>query len=100
MVKKKFLKSKPICQTTFELPKDALNGEKQVALVGDFNDWSKDATPMKLKRNGTYGVTLDLESGQEYQFRYLIGDDKWLNDETADKLTPSPFGADNSVIVL
>ena len=100
MVKKKPLKSKSVCQTTFELSKEAMDGAKKAYLVGDFNDWSSSATPLKAKKNGTFGVTLDLEQGKEYQFRYLVGEGRWLNDDTADKFVPSPFGEDNSVVVL
>ncbi|SDJ81037.1 Carbohydrate-binding module 48 (Isoamylase N-terminal domain) [Catalinimonas alkaloidigena] len=100
MIKKKFLKSKPVCQTTFELAKETVTPEKKVFLVGDFNDWDKASTQMKPKKNGTFGVTLDLETGKEYQFRYLLGEDRWLNDEEADKYVASPFGEENSVISL
>ena len=38
MLKKKFIKSKPICQVTFQLPQDI--EAKKVSLVGEFNDWN------------------------------------------------------------
>ncbi|MFP4473937.1 MAG: isoamylase early set domain-containing protein [Desulfatibacillaceae bacterium] len=96
---KKYLKTKPVCKTTFELPKDAVSGDPAVFLVGDFNAWSKTATPMKRLKNGQYKATVDLEAGRSYRFRYLIGEDQWENDWEADRYEPSPYtGADNSVV--
>ncbi len=100
-ITKKFLKSKPVCKVTFKLSKDQVNGASSVHLVGDFNEWNESAEPMKGLKNGGYTVTVDLEQGKEYQFRYLVDGNTWLNDEEADKSAPTPFGdASNSVIEL
>ena len=40
----------------------------------------------------------DLETGREYQFRYLIGNDTWENDWEADAYTPNEFGTEDSVV--
>jgi 1,4-alpha-glucan branching enzyme len=95
MLKKKFLKSRPVCKVTFYLP-DAIEGE-EAYLVGDFNDWSETETPMERLKDGRFKVTLDLESGAEYQFRYLVDGD-WHNDWEADGYAPNPFSGDNSVV--
>jgi hypothetical protein len=56
---------------------------------------------LKKLKDGTFSVTVNLESDREYQFRYLIDDSIWENDWEADKYVPSPFGnADNSVVVV
>jgi hypothetical protein len=47
---------------------------------------------MKKMKNGSFTITLDLEPGREYQFRYLIDDVVWENDWNADKYTKSPYG--------
>ena len=98
-LRKQQLKSKPICKVTFRLPKEAgINAEK-VHIVGEFNDWNVEATPMKKLKNGSFTATLDLESGREYQFRYLVDGSKWENDRKADKYVKSPFGdSENSVV--
>jgi len=41
---------------------------------------------------------LDLETGKEYQFRYLLDDDRWENDWDADAYTPNEIGTENSVV--
>ncbi|MEO0468640.1 MAG: isoamylase early set domain-containing protein [Bacteroidota bacterium] len=98
---KKFLKSKPVCKVTFKLKKQFAPVADNVALVGDFNDWDHEATPMKALKSGGFSTTLDLEQGKEYQFRYLVDGNIWANDEAADKYVQSPFpDAENSVLVL
>lgn len=99
-IKKKYLKSKPICKVTFSLPKEAAATASKVHLVGDFNNWKKKASPLKKLKNGTFKIEMDLPCGKEYQFRYLIDNTTWENDWAADKYVPSEFGNDNSVVVI
>lgn len=99
-LKKEYLKSKKVVKVTFRLPKVAATGAKNVHVVGDFNGWSIYANPMKRLKKGEFTTTIELEPGREYQFRYLIDEDRWENDWNADKYVKSPFGSDNSVIVV
>ncbi len=97
MLKKQTLKSKPVCKVTFTLP-EAIKAETAY-LVGDFNNWDEKATPMKMvKKSGQFSIALDLETGREYQFRYLVNGTEWHNDWHADKYVPNPFSGDNSVV--
>ncbi|MDX1655300.1 MAG: isoamylase early set domain-containing protein, partial [Candidatus Competibacteraceae bacterium] len=48
--------------------------------------------------DGSFTVTVNLESGKEYQFRYLLDGERWENDWEADKYVPAG-GHDNSVVV-
>lgn len=96
MLKKQYLKTKSVCKVTFSLPAQ-VQGDT-VYLVGDFNDWSETATPMKHNKDGSFSVTLDLPTGNEYQFRYLVNGSEWHNDWEADKYAPNPFSGDNSII--
>jgi 1,4-alpha-glucan branching enzyme len=67
-------------------------------LVGDFNDWNRTSHPMIQDRDGAWRITLELEAGHEYQFRYLVNGNNWHNDWHADKYVPNPYGGDNSVV--
>ena len=99
-LQKKFHKSNDACTVTFRLPKEAVNGAHDINLLGDFNDWDiAKAVPMKASKNGAYQVSIDLESGKEYQFRYLLDGKTWENDWEADGYAPTPFGVENSVVV-
>ncbi|MBW8334529.1 MAG: isoamylase early set domain-containing protein [Prolixibacteraceae bacterium] len=51
----------------------------------------------QLKSND-FSATLELESGKEYQFRYLIDGANWKNDSDADGFVTNEFGAENCVI--
>ncbi len=99
-ISKKYLKKEPKSKVRFSLSKDAANGAKKVQLVGEFNKWDKNATPMKKQKTGEFATTIDLETGKEYQFRYVINDEKWINDQEADKFVPNGTGDDNSVVVV
>lgn len=98
MIKKQFLKTKPVCKTTFTFPAEAAPEAKTVEILGDFNNW-KEGVKMKKQKNGIFKATVNLETGKEYQFRYLIDGETWENDSEADKYVPTPFGAENSVVV-
>ena len=100
-MKKQYLKTKPICKVTFRVPKEAAKAAETVHIVGEFNNWDIYATPMKKLKSGAFTVTLDLDRGREYQFRYLMDETKWENDWQADKYVPTPYGnAENSVVVV
>lgn len=94
--KRQFLKNKPVCKVTFKFKTDA----KSLVLVGDFNGWEETATPMKKAKDGSFSVTVEMESGFEQQFRYIADGKIWLNDEAADKYIVSSLGSENSVVIL
>ncbi|MFN8483432.1 MAG: isoamylase early set domain-containing protein [Anaerolineae bacterium] len=82
----------------FELP--AQFWAESVYLVGDFNDWDTAATPMTQSGpEGEWRVMLELETGKEYQFRYVADGVNWHNDSAADKYVPNDKGSDNSVVI-
>ncbi len=97
---KRYLKSRPSCKVTFRFPKDAAENAHRVMIVGDFNKWDTEATQLKRTQNGDFSVTLELEKGREYRFRYLIDKVKWENDWHADKYVPNSFGSDDSVVIV
>lgn len=96
MLVKRFFKTKPTCQVTFQLPKEIT--AKEASLVGDFNDWDASANPLK-KVKGVWKTRVELEQGREYQFRYLVNGNEWHNDEAADNYVPNNIEGDNSVVV-
>ncbi len=98
---KRYLKSRPVCKVTFRLSKTVVQSATYVHLVGEFNQWNIISAPMKRLKNGDFTLTLDLEPKRAYQYRYLIDQVRWENDENADKYVPTPFGdCDNSVVVV
>ena len=102
MLKKQFVKSRQVAKVTFELAKseipDGIEPET-VFLVGGFNDWDPDATPMKYsKKKKAYWAMLELEPGQAYQFRYYVNSEFWCNDWQADAYVSTGHGDDNGLV--
>jgi len=102
MLKKNYVKSRKVAKITFEVPKDEIPAgleAKSLNLVGDFNDWDVEATPMKRIKGGAFRVILELEPGREYRFRYLVDGEHWCNDWNADTYAPGRFGEDDCIVV-
>lgn len=101
---KQYLKSQPLCKVTFHLSRTQLGDAKEevikeIAVLGDFNDWDQNATPMKKMKNGDYKATLNLPIDTDYQFRYLINGSQWTTDKDADAIVQSPISkSDNSLL--
>jgi 1,4-alpha-glucan branching enzyme len=102
-LEKAYAKNKKTCKVTFSLPKEATMNAKKVNLAGDFNKWDMNDAPMKKQKDNSFSVTVTLEAGREYQFRYCLNDghhEWWENDWNADKYVGSPYGGENSVVIV
>ncbi|MCZ4407963.1 isoamylase early set domain-containing protein [Cryomorphaceae bacterium 1068] len=101
MIKKQFLKSKPVCKVTFSMPAEAAAEAKEVKLVGEFSEWTKSPIDMKKLKDGSFKTVVNLETGKEYEFRYVIDGDRWENDWEADAYRPNAVTfEENSVVSL
>jgi len=100
-LQKRYLKTKNVSKVTFSLPAEAAREAQSVYLVGDFNGWDAEATPMSRLKSGEFKITLDLETGRGYQYRFLIDGRVWENDWAADDYCPAGVpGAENSVVTV
>lgn len=98
-LKKTFSADKTKCSVTFNINATAAAGAEKAYLVGEFNDWSETATPMKKNADGSFSVKKQFEVNKEYQFRYLLDGKTWINDWKADKYIRSELvNDDNSVV--
>ncbi len=93
MLKKKFFKTKDECEVTFEVN---VENADQVALVSEHNGWEPIA--MKQVKNGPFRTKIRLPKDGEFQFRYLVNEQSWRNDEAADAYWTNEHGSENSVI--
>jgi 1,4-alpha-glucan branching enzyme len=101
MIKKQFLKSKPVCKVTFSMPAEAAPEAKEVKLVGEFSEWTESPIEMKKLKDGSFKTVVSLETGKEYEFRYVIDGDRWENDWEADAYRPNAVTfEENSVVSL
>lgn len=88
----------PTVEVTFTLPSEV--GAADVLLCGDFNGWTAAPTPLARGNDGAWQVTLPLEPGNSYHYRYLLDGQRWENAWQADRYEPNPFGSDNSVVIV
>lgn len=98
MPKKSYTRTGRSCRVTFYLPAEVT--ANRVALCGEFNDWRPDAHPMRMKKDGSHYVSLSLDTGRSYRYRFLVDDTHWENDWNADEYRPNEFGSDDSVVIL
>ncbi|THB69642.1 MAG: glycoside hydrolase [Desulfovibrio sp.] len=97
-LKKQFLKN-DMCKVTFRIPPEAAPQAKEVTVVGEFNNWDQSSEPMRRLKSGEFTTTVKMDSGREYQFRYLVDGMEWINDWEADRYEYSSFGnCENSVV--
>jgi len=82
--------------TTFST---SLADTSQLFLVGDFNDWREDATPMTRSGDGTWSSTVHLFEGV-YEYRFKTAEGRWLQDPGNEYRKPNPFGEFNSVRIV
>jgi len=75
-------------------------GAQTAAVCGEWNDWSADADVMHRDADGGFSVTVSLDAGRAYRFRYLLDGHRWDNDWSADAYQPNGFGGDDSVVDL
>lgn len=97
MLKKKYSKENT-CDVTFVLSPKV--NAKSIFLCGDFNEWDKTATPMKYSKQNGFSVTIKLNVGKSYRFRYYLDGATWENDWQADSYCPNEFGGEDSVVEL
>jgi len=101
-IKKQFLKTRHTCKVKFTIPSSQAKNITKANVVGDFNNWNVNATPMKkLKSDGSFSCLVELPEGKEYQFRYLLDGNKWINDNRPDNFRKTVFrDAQNCVEII
>lgn len=98
-IKKQHLKNRTHCKVTFRVSKEAANNAKSIHLVGDFNGWNLQATPMNALKSGEFTILVELDTGTpEYQFRYLYDGQLWVNDDEADGYVTNGIDGENFIV--
>jgi anti-anti-sigma factor len=80
---------------TFRCTADA----SEALLVAEFTDWLTAPVPMARSVEG-FEVTVDLEPGRSYRYKYLLDGDRWVNDLAAGTYVENEFGGYDSVCEL
>lgn len=83
-------------RVTFELPATLWAGK--VAVVGEFNGWNPSSHLLAQGHDGAWRLSVEMERGRHYEFRYLVDGREWANDWSADDYVPNRSGGFNSVL--
>lgn len=88
-------------KVTFSLSAEVVGEATSAILLGEFNNWdANNGITLKKQKDGTLKATATLEAGS-YQYRYLLNDGRWVNDERADQFMPANgFAVENCVITV
>ncbi len=77
-----------------------VRGAKQVFLVGSFNGWVKESTPMKTMHGSSlWSVDVPLAEG-EHTFMYVIDGVRWMTPPQAEDFVTDGFGQTNGVVIV
>lgn len=86
----------------FILSADIVANATEGLLLGEFNNWDmENGFTMKKAKDGSLMATVTLEEGRAYQYRYLLNDGRWVNDQSAGQYVHDErFRVENCVIVV
>ncbi len=70
---------------------------RAVALAGEWNDWQSEE--MHRKKDGAFYKRKQLLLGRNYEFKYIIEGNEWINDPDTPAV-PNPYGSHNSLMKL
>lgn len=66
----------------FNLSSTLVAGATEGLLLGDFNHWNVDeGIRLEKQADGSMKAILLLTEGKSYQYRYLLNDGRWVNDD-------------------
>ncbi|MFM6924397.1 MAG: glycoside hydrolase family 13 [Ferruginibacter sp.] len=79
-------------KVTFTLPAANVIGAEGCVLLGEFNNWNADeGIYLKKQADGSMTAEVELPAGNDYQYRYLLSNGRWVNDD-AEKITSEMHG--------
>ena len=68
-------------RVTFTMP--AVDGCDCLYLVGRFYPWNESTYRMQRADDGTWSLSLELESDHEFQYRFRTNEGSWLEDDVS-----------------
>ncbi len=83
-------------RVTFRMP--AVDNCDGLYLVGWFSEWDESVYPMERGACGGWFITLELEAGCTYEYRFRTLDGRWLNDPVGPS-APAALGLNTSFII-
>ncbi len=72
----------------FSLPSEIVANASDGVILGEFNNWNIDeAIHLQKKEDGSMVAELKLTAGKTYEYRYLLNDGRWVNDNNEKKFS-------------
>ncbi len=98
MLKREAVNGSNQVKIIFVIPHDP--DQPRISVVGDFNNWDPNATVFVKRQNNTRSVSATVDTGQRYRFRYyVVADDSWINDDSADAYEPNEHGSQDCRLI-
>lgn len=77
---------------TFTLPAANIIGAAECVLLGEFNNWNLEkGFYLQKQADGSMTTEVELVAGKDYQYRYLLSNGRWVNDN-GEKITSEMSG--------
>ncbi len=70
---------------------------QSVSIAGSFNEWNKDASPMKETAGGMWEAEIEVPAGS-HQYKFVINNSVWVSDPSNPETMDDGQGGKNSVI--
>ena len=89
-------------KVTFSLSADVVAEATAGIVLGEFNNWDySNGISLKKQKDGSMKASTTLETGRAYQYRYLLNDGRWVNDQNAENFAYAEgFQIENCVITV
>lgn len=84
-------------EVSFLYNRDDIGRNRDVRLIGSFNNWNRESEPMKYKR-GNYSKSLSLEPGT-YQYKLYVEGEEVLDPNVEQKVS-NGLGSFNNILVV
>ena len=73
-------------KVTFILSAEVVGNATSGLLLGEFNNWNyNEGIELTKQKDGSMKATASLKAGSRYEYRYLLNDGRWVNDQSADQ---------------
>lgn len=71
-----------------------------VSVAGDFNGWSRVATPLKRNESGLWFTEIAVPRTGRFEYKFIINGQRWIEDPSNGMKAPNNYGGLNSVLVV
>ena len=71
-----------------------------VSVAGDFNGWSRIATPLKRSGSGLWSTEIVVTRSGRFEYKFIVDGQRWIEDPSNGMKAPDNYGGLNSVVVI